>query len=113
MIKEKDILKTDFKKAKKRTWIWSNDYYIEHINPKYGFFLYATLHVPTEIWRNSKLARIEDQLCKVLLHRYYNIEEPSEYWDYSINEGESIVVYNGLIHDGEHLNKLIKDLGIK
>ena len=111
-ITEADILETEFLPAKKRTWIWCNDYYIDSINPKYGFFLYCTLHVPTEAWLKSDKGSIDNKMCKIILHRYYKVEDPTSNWDRSFQEGESEVVYKGFIHSKNHLEVLIKDLGI-
>jgi hypothetical protein len=112
-MKAKEIEKTGYKKAKNSSYIWANEYYLESINPKYGFFCSSTLHTPTEVWSNSKLAGIEDKMSKIMLHRTYNVENPKLYWDWSIKEGESRTVYFGVIRDVEHLEQLIIDLGIK
>lgn len=113
MITKEDIKTTEFQKAKKRTWIWSDDYYIQHINPKYGYFLYCTLHVPTEIWAKSAGKNdISNIMSKIILHRYYNIEDPTSNWDWSFENGESEVVYKGFIHSKDHLDTLLLDLGI-
>ena len=110
IITEEEVLATGFKKAKKGTWIWCDDYYLNNINPEYGFFLYCTLHVPTEVWRKGD--KIETKMCKIVLHRYYKVEDPTSNWDWSFSNGESTVVYNGMIENEKHLRKLLIDLGI-
>lgn len=112
MIKEEEILELGLTRTTKQIWIWADSYYIEHIRSDYGYFLKATLHVPTKVWRNSKRAGIEDQMCKIMLHRFFDKNDPRKYWDDCINDGESIVVYKGFIDTKEHLSRLLNDTGI-
>lgn len=112
MITKQEIIKTEFFPAINKTWVWSDDFYLDNINPQYSYFLYCTLHIPTDIWRKGKSLDISNKMCKIILHRYYDIDNPSEYWDKGFDEGEREVVYKGFIRDKKHLKELIKDLGI-
>lgn len=74
------------------------------INPKYPYFLYATLHVPKKI-----SGELEYDVCKIILHRHYNLDlwnKESEYYD-------TKVVYEGLIESSEDLTFILKNTGIK
>lgn len=93
-----DIESLGFKKSNKDSWIGYKDYFLDSINPEYPYFLFATIHIP-----------IRDDMYKILVHRYYNEDEP-------INEGdnyrEPTCVYVGKIKNKSELSQLLKRLNI-
>lgn len=83
-----------FTKTLKNKWVYWNDYLLKDVNPNYPYFLYATLHIPKKI-----TGKIEYDVCKIILHRYYDLNfwnEESDYYD-------TKPVYEGLIESYEDL----------
>ena len=103
---ELNIKKYGFVKTEKDFWIGWHDYLLKGINPKYGYYLYATLHYPRNAYLKSN--DISFRMCKIILHRYYDYE----YFENQFKEGESQIVYRGLIENDEDLEFLLVKLGI-
>ena len=93
-----DIESLGFKKSNKNSWIGYKDYFLDSINPEYPYFLFATIHIP-----------IRDDMYKILVHRYYNEDEPIDEDD---NYREPTCVYVGKIKNKSELNQLLKRLNI-
>lgn len=88
-----DIESFGFKKSNKNSWIGYKDYFLDNINPEYPYFLFATIHVP-----------IRDDMYKILVHRYYNEDEPIDEDD---NYREPTCVYVGRIKNKSELRKIL------
>jgi len=102
-----DIIKKYFKKTDKNIWVTWNDYLLkDYLNPKYGFYLTATIHCPIESYLKSD--RLEDRMYKIFLHRVYDRET----FERNIEDNESTLVYLGLIENSEDLKFLLYKLGI-
>jgi len=99
--------KYNFKKTEKDLWVGWHDYLLTDINAEYGFFLKATLHYPRKAWLESK-GDIEHRMFKIILHRYYSYES----FERTFEDGESYLVYKGLIENNEDLDFLLHKLGI-
>lgn len=86
------------------------DYYSGDVNPNYGYFLYYTLHVPKLFNKSNK---IEDNLFKIILHRNFksNNDETIDI-DEQLKNGESKVVFEGIIKNLSKLKSILKDLKI-
>lgn len=86
------------------------DYYSGDVNPNYGYFLYYTLHVP-KLFNKSK--KIQDNLFKIILHRHFisNNDETTNI-DEQLKNGESKVVFEGVIKNLSKLRTVLKDLRI-
>ena len=95
---KEDIESLGFKKSNKNSWIGYKDYFLDSINPEYPYFLFATIHIP-----------IRDDMYKILVHRYYNEDEPIDEDD---NYREPTCVYVGKIKNKSELNQLLKRLNI-
>ena len=95
---QEDIESLGFKKSNKNSWIGYKDYFLDSINPEYQYFLFATIHIP-----------IRDDMYKILVHRYYNEDEPIDEDD---NYREPTCVYVGKIKNKSELNQLLKRLNI-
>jgi len=83
-----------FKKSNKNSWCGYKDYFLDSINPEYPYFLFATIHIP-----------IGDDMYKILVHRYYNENEPIDFDD---NYREPTVVYVGMLDDSIDLGYILK-----
>lgn len=107
---QEDIESLGFNKSLKTQWVGWYDYYSGNVSGKYGYYLYVTLHFP-KLYNISE--RLEDNLFKIILHRYYvsNSDETTNI-ESKIKEGESEVVYKGKINNKSELKKLLKQLGI-
>lgn len=95
--------KYNFKKTEKDLWIGWHDYLLSDINPEYGYFLYATLHYPRKPYLES-----DNLECKIILHRYYQYSRVEQ----NLEEGESEMVYKGLIENNSDLEFILKKTGI-
>ena len=103
-ITEQELSELGFVKSIKNQWIGWFDYYLDTINPEYGHYLQVTIHIPrTSEWGG-------EMLTKILIHRYYNNEDPKI--NYSLRENESEQIYLGQIRSKEHLKQLLIDLFI-
>lgn len=100
---EQRLKKIGFNKTDNNKWVHCNDYVLNTINPKYGYYLYATIHIPKK-YTDS----LENNFSKIVVHRCYDLQQwnkGSEYYDYK-------VVYEGVIDTEEYLELLLIKLGI-
>jgi len=95
---KEDIESFGFKKSNKNSWAGYKDYFLDSINPEYPYFLFATIHVP-----------VIDDMYKIMVHRYYNEDEPIDEDD---NYREPTIVFVGKIKNKSELKKLLKKLEI-
>jgi hypothetical protein len=101
-----DIKSIPLYKTNKDQCYGFEDYYSGDVNPNYGYFLYYTLHVPKLFNKSNK---IEENLFKIILHRYYN---ETTNINEQVKNGESKVVFEGLIKNISKLKSILKDLRI-
>jgi hypothetical protein len=100
LLDKEDIEDIGFIKSKKNTWVgWNDYYYLEHINPEYGYFLFCTLHIS-----------ILDNMHKICVHRYYDNEKGI---DTKEELCEYFCVYIGTIKNKSELKRLLKRLNIQ
>lgn len=106
-ITQDDLFELGFEKTIKNCWIGWNDYILNEIQGEYGYYLRITIHIPkVDKWGGS-----QEMLTKILIHRYYNGEEPNRMEEF-LNDGESEQIYLGNIRNKEHLKQLLIDLFI-
>lgn len=97
-----DIENIGFIKRLKNEWIGWNDYKADILNPEYGYFMRVTLHVPRPLKPKEQF--------KIYVHRYLISEDAKI--EEQLKQGESELVYKGLIKNKSELVKLLKQLGI-
>lgn len=95
-----------FVKTEKNLWMGWKDYLLDDLPGSYGYYLRATLHEPCK----NDSPDITNNMYKVLVHRYAFDRDRIEEW---LKEGESRIVYEGLIESEEYFEKLLINLGIK
>ena len=89
---------------KRHLSIFNEDYLLEEINPKYGYYLHATIHIPID--STNEEASIEYKFSRVILHRYFSHKEINDISD------ENRQVFEGYIKSGQELENTLKQLGI-
>lgn len=105
-ITEQELFDLGFEKTVKNCWIGWKDYILNEIQGDYGYYLRITIHIPKfALWCNQEM------FTKILIHRYYNGEEP-ERIDEFLQNNESEQIYVGNIRSKEHLQQLLIDLFI-
>ena len=105
-ITKEEIHELGFIKTLKNAWIGWEDYILNEIQGEYGYYLRITLHIPkVALWDNQEM------LTKILIHRYYNGEEPERLEEF-LHDKESEQIYLGNIRSKEHLKQLLIDLFI-
>lgn len=102
-----DLYKHGFEKLPRKLWVSWDDYVLEEINSEYGYYLRATLHYPIKQYVDSK--SLEYRMSKIILHRHLSYER----FEDNLKDGESKLVYHGLIESDEDLEFLLVKLGIK
>jgi len=106
MINKETIEKHGFIKTEKNKWMGWKDYVYNNLRNDYGYFLRATIHEPTSYSGND----IYYKMFKIIIHRYaYDVKTVDEW----LEQGESNVVYLGLIPTEEYFETLLGNLGIK
>lgn len=101
-----NLEKHGFVKTEKNIWVGWKDYLLDDFLSNYGYYLRATLHEP---YKNDS-PDITNHMYKIIVHRYAIDREHIEQW---LQEGESRIVYKGLIESEEYFEKLLINLGIK
>ena len=105
-----DIESLGFEKSLKNQWIGWNDYYSGNVSGEYGYFLYVTLHVPRLYNKSNKL---EDNLFKIIVHRYYvSNEDETTNIEEKLEQNESEVIYKGVIKNKSELKQVLKMIGV-
>lgn len=106
-----DIENLGFKKSLRNQCIGWDDYYFgKTINPEYDYFLYLTLHVPSQRF-NSNFIR--DNQFKLIVHRYYISDSyETTHIESNINSGDSEIIYKGLIRNISELKKILIQTGV-
>lgn len=101
-----DILnKYNFKKTEKDLSVFSKDYFLESINGDYGYYLHATLSIP----KKTSNTDLEYNFSKLIIHRYKNYRERLDEY---LADGESRVLYYGLIENEEDLKFILTKTGV-
>jgi len=96
---EDDINEEGFIKREKDQWAGWNDFYLDTISGQVGYFLSATLHKPRM-----------DNIYKIYLHRH--LAEDTKIED-KLKEGESELVFKGVIKNKSELRRIMEMLQIK
>ena len=89
---------------KKYLSVFSEDYLLEEINPEYGYYLHATIHIPIDSVNEDD--SIEYKFSRVILHRYFSHKAINDISD------ENRQVFEGYIRSGQELENTLKQLGI-
>jgi hypothetical protein len=105
---EIDITKHKITPIDIRLSYYSDSYLFEDFNPSYGYFLRATVHIPNG--RVSNVDRLDYRFSKIYVHRC-RITDAVQF-ERNVEEGESELVYKGLIESDEDLTFLLSKLGI-
>jgi len=107
-----NLSKFGYRKAEKNFWVGYEDYYHNELLPGvYGYYLHSTIHKPVESFSKSK--DLVDKMHKIIVHRYDPTNTSGKQIDQYLDEGESRVVYLGLIESEQDLEFLLPKLGIK
>ena len=89
---------------KRHLSIFNEDCLLEEINPEYGYYLHATIHIPID--STNEEDSIEYKFSRVILHRYFSHKE------FDANNNDSRQVFEGYIRSGQELENTLKQLGI-
>lgn len=101
-----DLQKYNFTKTDKNFWVFWNDYLLTDINPEIGYYLKCTISIPKRI--DKEKSNWDYDKCKIILHRSVSYSTI----DINLENGDSIVVYDGYIHNDSDLEFLLDRLGI-
>lgn len=101
-----DILKYNFIKAEKNMWMGWKDYVGGSTINEYGYYLHASIHAPY----TSNSTDVTFDMYKIIVHRSSFDRKDIER---RLAEGESKIVYYGLIESEEYFEKLLINLGIE
>ena len=107
MTVEEKLKELGAKDCGKKNTVFLNTYFINNINPEYGYFTGYTVNTPiTSIKGQDPLTY---KFTKIVLHRGYTGEGHfTEHDEYGSNER----VFLGFIRDGEELERTLEQLGI-
>lgn len=107
-----DLDRFNLVKTSQNRFSGCSSYGLSHINPKYGHFLYCSIHFPREAMLKSK--RLENSFARIYLHRYnpFAPGKMGEAFDREIKQGSTSLVYEGLIENEKDLDFLLKKLCI-
>lgn len=100
---EKILQELGFIRQEKDCWIGFNDYLLDDLNPEYPHFLRVTVHVSR--WTTGN---IEQRCSKIIIHRSFDRLTV----DYTLESGDSKVVYVGLLETEEDLKFILNKTGI-
>ena len=98
-----NLKKFGFTKTEKDLAIGWYDYILEEINPEYDYFFHAALCYPRKPWAES------DNICHRMVRIYVY---RGEFSNWSIEQGDCEIVFNGLIANQDELLVLLKMLAI-